>query len=186
MTSKHKHSIYAVFLVTLLAISCDRPDEPDPQRRKSPIAIASINHEDTYVKVVYGQPYKNDREIFGDLVPYDEVWRTGANEATEITTSRDILFAGEELEAGTYALFTIPRPERWTVILNTTLGQWGAFDYDETSDLFRVELPSYSTGQVTEAFTIRIGEVVDDSTSIIMNWDTTEVRIPIAFNPDSV
>ena len=172
--------------VAVFAVTCSRqPEEPDPQRRKSPIAIASINHEGTYVKIVYGQPYKNGRTIFGELVPYGEVWRTGANEATEITTTGDILFGGRELEAGTYTLFTIPGKEHWTVILNSALGQWGAFDYAAEFDILRIDVPARTTDETTEAFTITFGEVAGDSTSIIMKWDQTEVKIPVEFDPDS-
>ena len=183
MLIKKPFPILPALVIVLLWGSCDRPEEPDPQRRKSPIAIATVKHGDTYVKIVYGQPYKRGRDIFGGLEPYGEVWRTGANEATEITTTSEILFAGKQLDPGTYTLFTIPERKEWTIILNTVLGQWGAFDYDESADLFRVQVPSYSTNQVTEAFTIQFGEVVDDSTSIIMRWDTTEVRIPVTFMP---
>lgn len=181
-----KYSLCFLLVVLFFIGSCEnRPEQPDPQRRKSPIAITSINHNDTYLKITYGQPYKQGRQIFGDLVPYDEVWRTGANEATEITVTNDILFAGEKVEAGTYALFTIPGEEEWTIILNSVLGQWGAFDYDEDHDVLRVDVKSYTNDTATEAFTIRFGDVVDDSTSIIMQWDQTEVRIPVIFAASS-
>ena len=168
---------------SLLFISCssEEPEEPNPVRRKSPTAITTIKHADTYIKIVYGQPYKGGREIFGELVTYGEVWRTGANEATEITTTRDILFSGERVEAGTYSLFTIPGQENWTVILNSELGLWGAFDYDPSKDVLRVEAEANRTEQVDEAFTIQFGEVEEDSTNIIMKWDQTEVRIPVKF-----
>ncbi|MDX1671091.1 MAG: DUF2911 domain-containing protein [Balneolaceae bacterium] len=159
----------------------EKPEEPDPRRRKSPIAIASVKHENTYVKVVYGQPYKRGREIFGDLIPYDEVWRTGANEATELTTTGPIRFAGKRVEPGTYTLFTIPREDQFTVILNKELGQWGAFEYDQSHDLLRTEVPTYRTDDVTEVFTIRFSDIVNDSTSIVMNWNQTRIEIPVQF-----
>lgn len=177
-------NLLVLVLVSSLAfISCDGEEaqEPDPVRRKSPIAITKVKHADTYVKVVYGQPYRNGREIFGELVPYGEVWRTGANEATELTTTRDILFAGRELPAGTYSLFSIPGEEAWTIILNGELGLWGAFDYDVSKDILRVDVPSGETDQVTEVFTIQFEEVQSDSTTITMRWDQTEVRIPLGF-----
>lgn len=168
---------------SLLFISCsgEEPEEPNPVRRKSPTAIATVKHADTYIKIVYGQPYKGGREIFGELVPYGEVWRTGANEATEITTTGNILFSGEKLEAGTYSLFTIPGKDTWTVILNSELGLWGAFDYDPSKDVLRVEADAHQTEKTDEAFTIQFGEVKGDSTDIIMKWDQTEVKIPVRF-----
>lgn len=170
----------------LFTFGCNQPEpqEPDPVRRKSPIAIAKTLHQpsNTYIKIVYGQPYKRDRQIFGNLVPYEEVWRTGANEATELTTTGDIIFAGKKLEAGTYAMFSIPRKDStWTIILNGELGQWGAFEYKEANDVMRVEAQATKKEAVTEAFTIQFTEVANDSTSIVMQWDTTTVKIPIKF-----
>lgn len=160
-----------------------QPQEPNPLRRKSPIAIASAFHQptDTYVKIVYGQPYKRGRDIFGDLVPYGEVWRTGANEATELTTTKPILFNGNRLEAGTYALFTIPREDRWTIILNDSLGQWGAFEYDKKFDHLRTRVIPQTMEQVNEAFTVQFSELKNNSSSIQMRWDSTLVEIPISF-----
>jgi hypothetical protein len=176
----------SVLIGMLLLTGCGEPEpkEPNPDRRKSPIAIAQTTHEqsNTYVKIVYGQPYKNDRQIFGELVPYGEVWRTGANEATELTTTQNISFAGDTLGAGTYALFSIPREgNEWTIILNNELGQWGAFEYDSAHDILRVDVPSQSTEKVTEALTIRFSDMQDDSTNIIMEWDQTKVSIPVQF-----
>lgn len=183
---KYLSNSFIFFLIgSLLVISCNekQPKEPDPVRRKSPTAIAKVKHADTYVKITYGQPYKNDREVFGNLVPYGEVWRTGANEATEITTTRDILLSGKEVKAGTYALFTIPGEENWTIILNNELGQWGAFEYDESKDELRVEVNPITTRQTSEVFIIQFDEVQKDSTAIIMKWDKTEIQIPLEFLP---
>ncbi|MDZ7692141.1 MAG: DUF2911 domain-containing protein [Balneolaceae bacterium] len=169
-------------LLVFGSLACqNEADDTETERRKSPIAIAKVNHNNTYVKVVYGQPYMRGREIFGELVPYSDVWRTGANEATELTTTRDILFAGNPLEAGTYALFTIPQEDQWTIILNSQLGQWGAFDYNSEFDVMRVDVNAQSTEITNEAFTIQFGEVADDSTSMIMRWENTEVRVPVEF-----
>ena len=99
---------------------------PAPEARQSPVAIAATTLDDgTHLKVVYSSPRKRDRRIFGALVPFGEVWRTGANEATEITATRDVLLAGHLVPAGTYAIFTVPQPDTWTIILNGVLGQWG-------------------------------------------------------------
>lgn len=181
-------NLFLSILIILTALACNKqpqPQEPDPTRRKSPIAIANVTHKpsDTYIKIVYGQPYKRGRIIFGDLVPYGQVWRTGANEATEITTTQPIIFNGNRLEAGTYGLFTIPQRDRWTVILNDSLGQWGAFDYKEKYDYLRTEVPVEYTEQVAEAMTLQFAEIKDDSTAIVLRWDTTRVDIPIIFIP---
>lgn len=173
-----------LIVVLLLFISCSKEKEgggDNFSQRKSPVAIATAKHGDTYVKIVYGQPYKQGREIFGRLVPYNEVWRTGANEATELTTTGRLMFGDKELAPGTYTLFTIPREETWTVILNSELGQWGAFEYHPSMDVLRIDVPATQTGQIAEAFTIQFGEITNDTSSIIMHWDDTEVHIPISF-----
>lgn len=185
MSSRYSTPLILILLGLLLFTVCSpEPQEPDPVRRKSPIAIAKVFHQpsDTYVKIVYGQPYKRNRQIFGNLVSYNEVWRTGANEATELTTTKDLIFAGKKLEAGTYTLFSIPQQsDSWTIILNGTLGQWGAFEYDSSTDVMRVEAPSRNTDMVTEALTIEFSEIHGDSTNIVMQWDQTIVKIPIEF-----
>ena len=183
---------FLVFLVVVTFIgSCSQPEPEDTNssRRKSPIAIAKTIHQptNTYMKVVYGQPYKNGRTIFGKLVPYDNVWRTGANEATELTTTRTIQFGGEELKAGTYTLFSIPKEEGpWTIILNNKLGQWGAFDYQRKFDKLRIKASAAKKESATEAFTIKFTEISGDSTNITLQWDHTEVTIPVIFKESNM
>lgn len=185
MFSRYKHSLLFLILSLFLFIGCEEePQEPDPVRRKSPIAIAKVKHQpsDTYIKIVYGQPYKRNRQIFGNIVSYNEVWRTGANEATELTTTKDILLGGERLSAGTYTLFSIPNiDDSWTIILNGTLGQWGAFDYDNSTDVLRVKASSREKNTVAEALTIEFSEIQDDSTNILIQWDQTIVKVPVEF-----
>jgi len=170
-----------IFLIFLAACTQKQPEEPDPIRRKSPTAIASIKHKNTYVKVVYGQPYRKGRKIFGELIPYGKVWRTGANEATELTTTGPLRINGKNLKEGTYALFSIPGEESWTIIFNAELGQWGAFEYNTEKDILRTEVPVTQMNKTTNVFTIRFDEVVNDSTLMIIEWEQTQVRIPITF-----
>ncbi|GIV59368.1 DUF2911 domain-containing protein [Rhodocaloribacter litoris] len=151
---------------------------PPPEPRASPTMIARTMLGDTYLKVTYSSPRKRDREIFGGLVPYGEVWRTGANEATELTTTGDIEIAGHRLPAGTYALFTIPEENQWTVILNGVLGQWGAFRYNPDEDVLRFTVPVTRTPELYEAFTIEFEEA-ENGVNLVMTWDHTRVSIPI-------
>lgn len=170
----------ALFIFT----SCDQRSgnsESPAGNRKSPIAISSIEHNGTYIKVVYGQPYRNGRDIFGDFEPYGEVWRTGANEATEITITEPVLMGEDVVEAGTYALFTIPNEEYWTIILNSDLGQWGAFDYDENRDYLRFEVPVTDLDSPVEAFTIEFSDINLSLTTMSLSWDMVRVEIPIRF-----
>ena len=93
------------------------------------------------IKVLYGRPQKKGRRIFGNLVPYDKVWRTGANEATEITFFQDVKLGNQEIKAGTYTLFTIPGKDTWTIIINSDTDIWGSYYYNKEKDVARLEVP---------------------------------------------
>jgi len=178
--------LFSVFLILILIAACGRnkpsePSKPESPIRKSPIAIASIKYQQTYVKIVYGQPYRNGRTIFGEWEKYGEVWRTGANEATEITITRPILMNTRTVDAGTYALFTIPNEESWTIILSTQLGLWGAFEYDPTFDYLRFEVPVTKLDEPVEVFTISFTDTFENTTTLAMEWDRVRVEIPIRF-----
>jgi hypothetical protein len=125
--------------------------------RISPLAVATARYKDAYLKITYSQPHKNGRETFGTLVPYGEIWKTGDNEATEMTITRDILINEVALKAGTYSIFTIPNRETWTIILNSDLGLWGSYNYNIKTDVLRFDRPVESVAnEVYEAFTIVI------------------------------
>ena len=151
----------------------------------SPLDIASFNPEregDAEVMVIYSRPYKKGREIFGGLVPYGEVWRTGANEATMIRLTQDATIGGAEVPAGMYLLYTIPREDRWTVILNKAIGQWGAYNYDEGQDLVRFDVPvtPMERAEPLENFSIVFAEA-DGGADMVMAWDQTAVVVPVRF-----
>ena len=147
----------------------------------SPLALVSSRYKNTYLKITYCQPHKRGRELFGKLVPYEQVWRTGANQATEITVTQDILVQGTLLKAGTYSLFTIPGTEKWTIIFNSDLGLWGSYNYNPKMDVFRFEAPVQpSAGLIYEPFTIRIDQK-NDKEEIILLWDNVKVGFPVEF-----
>lgn len=150
------------------------------KRRPSPLAIASVRYKDHYVKITYSQPQRHNRKIFGELVPFGKVWRTGANEATEITTTQDILFGPEVLNAGTYSVFTIPEKDQWTIIINADVGLWGAYNYNAEKDIRRFVVPVQDTDEAYEAFTIRFDQQ-NELANLLMIWDRTKVSIPIEF-----
>jgi len=173
----------AKILIIMLFLTCvsmvSRAQEAVPVRL-SPLAVATAKYKDTYLKITYSQPQKRGREIFGKLVPYGQVWRAGANEATEITITKDILFNNILLRAGTYSVFTIPEKNTWTIIINSELGLWGSYNYNQRLDVFRFEVPVSTTEKVTESFTIVIdqrNEVAD----LTLLWDITKLSIPIKF-----
>ena len=127
-----------------------------------------------FVTVTYGQPSMKGRTIFGGLVPYGQVWRTGADEATEITITKGCMFGGKQVGPGTYTLFTIPEKGEWTIILNTELKQWGAFSYDQikNKNVLVAKVPSTKLTTAVETFTI---DVKDNG--ITLSWDKTSVFI---------
>lgn len=150
-----------------------------PQVRSSPIVIANLKTtENNYVKCTYGQPLKKGREIFGNLVPYGKLWRTGANEATEITFTSNIQIGDTQLPAGTYTLFSIPNKDKWTIILNSELGQWGDFDYDATKNVLTYEASVSTNSDIYEGFTIQF-EDVSNGFNLLLLWDTVKVSVPI-------
>ena len=148
--------------------------------RPSPLEMVTMKYEDIYIKVTYGRPHKRGRIIFGELLPYGEVWRTGANEATEITVTGSIKLGEQSIRPGTYTLFTIPYEDHWTIILNSELGQWGAYNYNSKMDVVRFDVPVSSTTDVYEPFTIEF-EQKAQSAELVMMWDRTRVSIPIDF-----
>ncbi len=129
------------------------------------------------LKINYGSPAVKGRTIFGDLIPYEQVWRTGANEATRITFSNDVMVGteGQKLAAGTYSLFTLPAAkDKWTVIFNTVADQWGAYDYDQAADALRVSGSSMPAPEKAE----RMHFAIDDS-SIKISWDDLIITFPV-------
>jgi Protein of unknown function (DUF2911) len=148
----------------------------------SPSASEKFEKNGLVVTVDYCQPSKKDRLIFGDekdkaLVPYGKWWRTGANEATVIKFSKDVTIAGKPLKAGTYTLFTIPEKDKWTIIINGEVGQWG-LSYDEKKNVMTVPVPSMQADSSAEQFKISFVEQPDGG-DMILNWDTTQVVVPI-------
>ncbi|MCU0390821.1 MAG: DUF2911 domain-containing protein [Thermoflexibacter sp.] len=144
----------------------------------SPEVDADFDKNGLKVHVDYCQPSKKGREIFGGLEPYGEVWRTGANEATEIEFSKDVTIAGSALKAGRYALFSIPNQDKWTIIFNNELGMWGAFNYKKENDVLRVDVPVVPRTDVLEKFTISFQEA-ESGADMSLEWDKTKVIVPI-------
>ena len=139
--------------------------------RPSPPAEVSGKIGDAMITVSYNSPAVKERKIWGDLVPYNKVWRTGANEATVFETSTDIMVNGSALPAGKYGLFTIPGEETWTVIFNSVPDQWGAYNYDTAKDVLRVTAtPGESSFQERMRFVIEGNEVV-------LEWE--RLRLPL-------
>lgn len=145
--------------------------------QKSPASTLKQTVGTTDITIVYHRPGLKGRS-FESLAPAGKVWRTGANEATEITFSKDVKMGGKELKAGTYSLYTIPGGE-WTIILNTKLS-WGT-QYDDGKDVIRVKASVAKTNESTETFTIDISDISKDSkmANLELRWGNTLVKAPI-------
>lgn len=166
-----------------------------PSRRPSPMGMARIDLDGTYASVVYSRPYLRGRDnIFGteeseSLVPFGKIWRTGANEATEITVTGDVVFGDATLPAGTYSVFSTPGAEVWTIHFNSALGLSGTARYNAETDEYEkgykpendvlvVEAAPGATEEETDQFTISF-ESGDGGAHMIWRWATTEIRVPI-------
>ena len=148
-------------------------------QRKSPHESTSGIIAGKKITIEYGRPYKKGRKIFGGLEPLGKVWRTGADEATTLTTEADLMVGGIHVPAGTYGLFTIPDDGKWTLVLNKTAKQWGAFDYDESQDLGRTAMKVSSLDSPLEQLTITIEPTSGDNGVLKVAWDQTVATVDI-------
>jgi hypothetical protein len=158
-------------------------------KKHSPQDVVTYTQgQDKKVEIVYCQPYKKGRLIFGSesedaLVPYGKKWRTGANEATEITFSHDVKVGTEQVSAGTYSVYTIPGKKEWTVVLNSKTDYWGiGFSdvFEEELDVARIQVPTIEMTTELEQFTMKLKEGHHDIEWQLM-WDQTMVMVPIRF-----
>lgn len=132
----------------------------------------------TDIEVVYSRPGAKGRTVFGGIVPYGTVWRTGANSATKITFSTPVKLEGHDIPAGTYSLFTIPGTNEWTIIINKNANQWGSFQYDSKDDVARFDVtPRTLTDETLETFMIEFDRIRDDSAVLMLVWEKTVVPI---------
>ena len=135
------------------------------------------------IELIYSRPGMKGRKIFGDLVPWNVVWRTGANSATRIKFNDDVMFGGQALKAGEYALYTVPGENEWEVIINKGSANWGT-DYKKEDDIFRVKVRPMKIDQPVETFTMQFGNVKPTSTDLQIMWDKTAVTVPITVEID--
>jgi hypothetical protein len=167
-----KNKFFLLMLFSAIIVSCAQ----DKSKRPSPPAVASGTIEGVKVTVEYSRPSVKGRKIMGGLVPYGEVWRTGANEATTIEFDKDVKIEGQPLPAGKYTLFTIPGETEWSIIFNKKLGQWGAYDYEKNKDQnVLVVKVKPETAAFTEMFTIEVGQK-----AVTLKWENTAVSFAVS------
>lgn len=184
-----------LLMALMLAPTLLSAQDLHPSRRPSPMGMARIDLDGTYVRVVYSRPYQRGRDnIFGTeeseaLVPYGKIWRTGANEATEMTITGDLRIGGETLPAGTYSVFSTPGATNWTIHFNSALGLSGTARYNPETEKFEegylpendvlvVEATPGTVEEEVDQFTISF-ESTDEGADMVWRWITTEIRVPV-------
>jgi len=167
-----------VFGIGTTSFSC----QSDPRNRPSPLTVDSASIGNVGVKVTYSSPGVKGREIFGNgadfLVPYGEVWRTGANDASFITLKNSLIVDSTLFDSGSYSLFTIPDKKNWIVIFNRKWDQWGAYNYQDSLDILRLSVPSYSLQETQERMQLFIKE-----DSLKFRWDKTGWAVKLSNLP---
>lgn len=180
-----------IFAFFFMAMACTvygqlQITEPD----KSPLDIAYHPHGYPILKfqsktapamplarVIYSRPQKNGRVIFGDVVKYNEIWRMGANESTEVEFYKDVTIGSKKLPKGRYSLFCVPQAGSWTIVVNSALHTWGTFSYEKSKDLLRADVAVTKMESPVEYYTM----VFDASGNLVVLWDTIKVVIPIKY-----
>ncbi len=173
-----KRGVFVLLLVfTWAALACA---QPEPSKRPSPPASAQCKFADgKSIKTDYSSPRVKGRKIFGGLVPYGEVWRTGANEATTFVTDTTVNLGGKDIPAGSYTLFTIPNADKWTLIVSKKTGEWGIPYPGEGEDFTRVEMRVSALSSAVENFTIGFDQT-GSSCSMHFDWEKTRAAVDIS------
>ncbi len=176
--------VFAV--LALLFYFVGAPYLKEQTKKNSPEKASTYTNNGMDLSVTYSSPFKKGRVIFGELVPYDQVWRTGANEPTTFTCTSDITIMGNNLPAGTYSLWTIPNSDSWSVIFNNDIPGWGvtlSSGGSETTrkpenDVVQVQVPVKTLSEIVESLTIGFEE--GEQLNLTFSWDTTKVSVPIS------
>jgi hypothetical protein len=169
----------AVAALSLASVVFGQLDLP----RVSPKAMVSQTVGLTDVTITYCRPGVKGRVIWGGLVPYDQVWRTGANEATTITFTDDVTIDGNKLPAGTYGLFTIPGKDEWTVIFSKGAKQWGAFSYKQADDALRIKVKPHAD-EFRQLMTFWFPSVSTEAATVALSWD--KLTVPFTIKVDTI
>jgi Protein of unknown function (DUF2911) len=181
--SLHSRFALACGLLFTAGLFAQTPTIDFPQ--PSPGATVKQRVGLTDIEVTYSRPGVKGRVIFGNLVPYDEVWRTGANTATKISFSTAVNLGGKDVPAGDYALYSIPDKDSWTIILNKVTGQWGAYAYSSKNDFARIKAAPVALAEPVETFEISVGDIKPESASLNLTWEKTRVSVPITVDTKS-
>ena len=180
-----------VFIGSLFFTVCTMAQGKIPAIDKSPMDMSTYPanypllkiqdkaQEPLTARVIYSRPLKNNRVIFGELVDYNKVWRFGANENTEIEFFKDVTINKTKIIKGRYSLFAIPTKDKWTIIINKDLNSWGAFKYEQSKDVIRIDVPVQITTDISETFFIYF-EKSKEGFAINAGWDNIKITLPIS------
>ncbi len=168
--------ISAMALVMMLSADAQGLNTPQP----SPTQTVKQNFGLSSIELSYSRPGVKGRKIFGDLVPYGNVWRTGANQATTLTFGDEVTIGGVKIKAGKYGLLTIPEKKSWTIIISKQTGVTSPADYKQDQDVVRVDAKTNATGDAIETFTIEFANVKPNTCDLEIKWDKTSVSLPIS------
>jgi hypothetical protein len=173
--------IIPAIVLSLTALTAFAQHDGAAKKPLSPAAKAEAKVAGKYIQIDYSAPSKRDRKIMGELVPYGQVWRTGANSATTLTTDASMTIGKLKVPAGKYTLYTIPDAKGWTLIVNKQTGQWGT-SYDEKQDLGRVPMTVKSVATSLETFNIAIKPTGGKKANLVLAWENVEATAPLAVN----
>jgi hypothetical protein len=174
MPLKHM-GIYFGLMTLIILGSLNAPSVGAQGQRLSPPGTAEFTWNGKKIAVDYSRPSMRNRKIFGGLVPYDKVWRTGANEATGFTTEADLVMGGVTIPKGNYTIYTLPSPASWKLIINKQTGQWGT-EYDPSQDLARIDMKVDTLDAPVEQFTISFAPTSKGGV-MKMEWETTRASV---------
>ena len=176
---KTKSIITTVIIALTMLVSTNVQAQKFPPLDKSPLDLASFPNRgaDKLIKVFYSRPQLKGRTVGKDLAPYGKIWRTGANDATQIQFLTDMKFGGKTIKTGAYSLFTIPGEKEWTVIISSDVDNWATSGYKESNEVARVTVPVTTGDKSLEAFSMAF-EKTDDGAHLHMGWDKVRIAVP--------
>jgi hypothetical protein len=170
---------FALVALSLLTFTLFAAAQQDKSKRPSPPATASCKFADgKTIQTNYSSPRAKGRKIFGGVVPYGEVWRTGANESTTFVTTANLSVGGQDVPAGSYTIFTVPGTDKWTLVISKKTGEWGTDYPGASNDLARVDMNVSKTPSPVENFTIAYDQKADSSV-LRISWENTQASIEI-------
>ena len=168
-----------LFLISSLLLSAQisKPSLSPRMTSEQQVGMVKVN-------LNYGQPNKQNRKVFGGLIPYNKIWRTGANASTKISFSRDVQLAGHVIPEGTYGLYTIPEENQWTIIIHKNSKLWGSAGYDQNNDLVRFTTPVIKKKDTEETLSIKFENFNTTGGDLVISWENSKVSIPLFADSD--